>query len=123
MAILLHGTTRWRAERIVSSGPDPNYVEPQGVVRAESFSTCLETGPFTLKSPGDYALGKAKNFPAEGGPVILVMDVPDEIIDKTDLVLCPRSSGVIQFDSGFGFAELLAAWPTIEKRIEAVEQA
>src|SRR5262245_28288809 len=117
MAILLHGTTRWRAEQIVAHGPDPDFIEPGGGPRAENFSTSLETGPFTLQSPSDYAIGKAKNFPSEGGPVILVMDVPDEIIDKTDLVFFPRHSGVIQFDRGFGLEELLAAWPTITKRI------
>lgn len=121
MAILLHGTTRWRAERIVVRGPDPNFVEPDGGPRAENFSTYLETGPFTLDTPQTYALGKAKNFPAEGDPVILVLDVPDDIINKTDLVLNPLIFGLVQFDFGFGLEELLATWPTITKRIEPVE--
>jgi hypothetical protein len=121
MAILVHGTTQWRAEQIMARGPDPDFVEPGGGPKAENFSTYLESGPYTLKSPREYALGKARNFPAEGGPVILVMDVPDEIIDMTDLVLCPRRSGVVQFDRGFGIEELLAAWPTITKRIDPVE--
>ena len=30
MPSLLHGTTRWLADRIVASGPDPNFVEPGG---------------------------------------------------------------------------------------------
>ena len=123
MAILQHGTTRRRAERIVARGPDPNFVEPFGFGGAENFSTCLESGPYPLKTPRQYALGKAKNFPDEDGPVILVMDVPDEIIDMTDLVLLPRSSGVIQFGTGYGLEELLAAWPTIQKRIELVENS
>src|SRR5882724_5137842 len=118
MAILLHGTTRWRAERIIANGPDPDFVEPGGGPRAENFSTYLEAGPFTLDPPQTYALGKAKNFPAEGEPVILVLDVPDDIINKTDLVLNPLGFGVIQFDVGSGLEELLAAWPTIAKRIE-----
>ena len=121
MTILLHGTTRWRAEKIIAKGPDPNFVEPGGGPRAENFSACLETGPFTLDSPQTYALGKAKNFPAEGEPVILVLDVPDEIIDKAEFDLCSRHSGVIQFDVGFGLEELLAAWPMITKRIDPVE--
>jgi hypothetical protein len=120
MAILLHGTTRWRAEQIVLRGPDPNFIEPGGGPKAENFSTYLEAGPFMLDSPPDYALGKARIFPAEGGPVILVMDVPDAIIDKIDQVLFPRRNGLIQFDVGFGLEELLAAWPTISKRIEPV---
>src|SRR5437016_4366928 len=121
MAILLHGTTRQRAERIVARGPDPAFIERGGGPKAENFSTYLEAGPFTLRTPREYALGKAHLFPDEGGPVILVMDVPDEIIDQTDLVLAPRRSGVIQFDSGFGLEQLRAAWPTIEKRIDEVE--
>ena len=121
MAMLLHGTTRWRAERIIANGPDPDFVEPGGGPRAENFSTYLETGPFILRSPKEYALGKAMNFPTEGEPVVLVLDVPDEIIDRTDLVNFPRRFGVIQFDPGFGLEELGAAWPTITKRIDPVE--
>jgi hypothetical protein len=90
MSILLHGTTRQRAERIVANGPDPDFIEPGGGPKAENFSTYLETGPFTLETPRDYAVGKAQNFPNEGGPVILKIDVLDEIIDQTDFVLFPR---------------------------------
>src|SRR5262249_27748389 len=42
MAILLHGTTRHRADKLLMRGPDPNFVEPGGGSRAENFSTCLE---------------------------------------------------------------------------------
>ena len=48
MAILLHGTTRRRAEAIQAQGPDPDFLEPGGGTRAEGFSTCLESGPFPL---------------------------------------------------------------------------
>src|SRR5580765_2287497 len=106
MAILLHGTTRWRAEQIVARGPDPDFVEPGGGPRAENFSTYLEAGPFILRSPSEYAMKKAMNFPSEGEPVILVLDVPDEIINRTDLVNFPRRCGLIQFDPGFGLEEL-----------------
>ncbi|MBI1832946.1 MAG: hypothetical protein HYR84_16015 [Planctomycetes bacterium] len=93
MAILHHGTTKQRAERIIARGPDPKFVEPHGCGGAENFSTSLEFGPYSLKTARQYAVGKAKNFPDEGGPVILVMDVPDEIIDKTDLGLSPLLIG------------------------------
>ena len=32
----------------------------------------LEAGPFLFGMPGEYARGKAAEFPGEGGPVILV---------------------------------------------------
>jgi hypothetical protein len=80
MAILFHGTTRDRAEQIMTFGPDPDFIEPGGGSRAEGFSTCLELGPFPLGTPEEYARKKASGFPNEGGPVILIMDIPDNII-------------------------------------------
>jgi hypothetical protein len=58
MPILLHGTTLHRAKSIKTNGPDPQFVEPGGV-RAESFSTYLEQGPFILGAPDEYACRKA----------------------------------------------------------------
>ena len=63
MAILLHGTTRRRAEQILANGPDPEFIEPGGGTRAEGFSTCLEAGPFPVGSPEEYARRKAAAFP------------------------------------------------------------
>src|SRR5207244_8536678 len=80
MAILLHGTTRHRAQQIMARGPDPDFVEPGGGPRAEGFSTCLEFGPFPLGTPEDYARRKAAGFPNEGGPAILAVDVSDGVI-------------------------------------------
>jgi hypothetical protein len=73
MAILLHGTTRHRAEQLMTQGPDPDFIEPGGGARAEGFSTCLEFGPFPLGTPQEYACRKAVGFPNEGGPVILAV--------------------------------------------------
>ena len=91
MAVLLHGTTRNRAERIAADGPNPKFVEPSGApVSGGGFSTYLEAGPYLLLPPEAYACGKAGAFPAEGGPILLVIDVPDEIIAlAADDVLLP----------------------------------
>jgi hypothetical protein len=122
MAILLHGTTRHRAEQIEALGPDPDFVEPGGVARAESFSTCVEQGPFPLGTPESYARGKATGFPGEGGPAILAVDVPDDIIAlAVDPVFFPLSQGVVQFDEGAGLEELRAAWPTLWKQVRLVQ--
>jgi hypothetical protein len=121
MAILLHGTTRHRAERMMTQAPDPDFVEPGGGPRAESFSTCLEGGPFPLGTPEEYARRKAAAFPNESGPVILVVDVPDDIIAlAVDEVYFPLDQGVVQFDKGAGLEELRAAWLTLPKQIQAV---
>lgn len=124
MAILLHGTTRHRAERLLVRGPDPDFIEPDGGPRAENFSTCLESGPFPLGTPEEYARRKAAGFPNEGGPAILAVDVPDDIIAlAVDEVYFPLSQGFVQFDSppvGAGLEELRAAWPTLSKHIRAV---
>jgi hypothetical protein len=120
MAILLHGTTRRRAESILAHGPDPNFQEPGDDQRAEAFWTCLPSGPFPEGTPREYALGKAALFPEEGGPAILVLDVPDELIALTDQVFYPLRGGVVAFEEGRGLEELLAAWPTISKEIQEV---
>ncbi len=123
MAILLHGTTRHRAERIIARGPDPDFIEPGGGTRAEGFSTCLEFGPFLLGTPKEYACRKAAGFPNEGGPAILAVDVPDDIIAlAVDEVYFPLSQGVVQFDLNAGLEELRAAWSTLPKHIVSVEE-
>ena len=48
--ILLHGTTRQRAERIIQQGPDPSFQEPGGRDVSEEFSMNLEIGPFLFGS-------------------------------------------------------------------------
>jgi hypothetical protein len=120
MAILLHGTTRHRAERIVIEGPDPDFIEPGGGARAEGFSTYLEGGPFPLDPPEKYACDKAALFPGEGGAAIVAVDVPDDIIALAVDPYFPLSQGLVQFDEGAGLEELRAAWPTLHKEIRPV---
>src|SRR5438067_11440185 len=100
MAILVHGTTRHRAEQIMLQGPNPDFVEPGGGPRAMGFSTYLESGPFPLGTPGEYARRKAAAFPNEGGPVILAVDVPGDRITLAGDEYFPLSQGVVQFDEG-----------------------
>jgi hypothetical protein len=121
MAILLHGTTRQRAEQIMAQGPDPDFVETGGGTPAEGFSMCLESGPFPLGTPQEYARRKAAGFPDEDGPAILAVDVPDDIIALAVDEYLPLSQGVVQFDEGAGLEELQAAWSTLPKQIRAVE--
>jgi hypothetical protein len=122
MATVLHGTTRHRAERIVAHGPDPDFIEPNGGTRAEGFSTCLEGGPFPVGTPEEYARRKAAAFPDEGGPAILRVDVPDDIIAlATDETYFPLSQGPVQFDEGAGLGELRAAWSSLTKQIVSLE--
>ena len=123
MAILLHGTTHDRAIRILAGGPDPNFRESPGGAKAEGFSTCLEAGPFPLGRPEEYARYKAKAFPTEGGPAIIRIDVPAEMIAlAVDEVFFPLSQGVVQFDEGAGLEELQSAWSRLAKEIITVER-
>jgi hypothetical protein len=116
--ILMHGTTRDRAARILRTGPDPAYREPGGRAAADGFSACLEAGPFPFGTPADYARGKAAAFPAEGGPVILVLNVPDEIVRKAASAWLPLDQGLVQFDRGAGLEDLLMAWPSVAASAE-----
>jgi hypothetical protein len=121
MAILQHGTTRHRGDQLVLHGPDPDFVEPGGNVRAENFSTCLESGPFPFGTPEEYARSKAAAFPSEGGAVIPVLDAPDDIVAlAVDPIYFPLSQGVVQFDVGAGLDELRAVWATLPKQIITV---
>ncbi len=104
------------------NGPDPDFVEPRGSGRAEGFSTCLQQGPFLLGRPEEYARLKAAAFPDEGGPAIIKIDVPDEIIAiAANELYFPLSQGLVQFDRGAGLEELLAAWQSLAKRLILVE--
>ena len=44
--ILLHGTTRRRAEQILARGPDPSFREPGGQATEDGFSMYLDYGPW-----------------------------------------------------------------------------
>jgi len=112
--ILWHGTTRDRAEQIVRQGPDPYFCEPGSVRAVNGFSTNLAIGPFLFGRPEVYALGKAKEFPNEGGPAILEIDVPEDVVQKAVNEWFPLEQGLVQFDLGSGLEELLANWPLIQ---------
>jgi hypothetical protein len=121
--ILHHGTTLHRAQRIIVDGPDAYYVEPgSGGVRAEppEFSTTRLDHPVALGRSERYARGKALNFPNEGGPVILEMEVPAHVIailEADPIAAGKMASGDTCFDDTVGIRELLAAWLSIPKRI------
>src|SRR5262245_27476534 len=74
--VLRHGTTRKRAEAILRDGPDPNFVEPGSLYKAEAFSAAPAEGLFPVGSPELYAELKAKNFPDEGGRRFLKLSSP-----------------------------------------------
>jgi hypothetical protein len=111
--ILRHGTTRKRAEAILKDGPNPLFVEPGGLTPEKAFSAAPAEGPFPVGAPEDYARAKANLFPTEGGPAILEVAVPPEIV-----ALALESGGEVRFGlDGGGLRELIAAWPTLPKRV------
>lgn len=109
---LRHGTTRQRAEAILREGPNPHFVEPGGVGTAEGFSTYPVGAPASVGTAEQYAVGKAKNFPSEGGVAVIEVEVPLPIAD-----LAIDAGGEIRFEAGYGLEELLEAWPQLSKRI------
>jgi hypothetical protein len=84
------------------------------------FRCTSRLAPFLFGTPAGYARGKAAAFPGEGGPVILAVSVPEDIIAMAVNEWFPLSQGLVQFDPGAGLEELMAAWPTLEKRILGV---
>jgi hypothetical protein len=108
----------------MARGPDPNFVEPGSVTRAEGFSTCLGGGPFPLGTPEEYARHKAAAFANERGPAIRRVDVPDDTIGlAADEAFFPLTQGIVQFDEGAGLEELRTAWASLTKTIELLESA
>ena len=122
MTTLIHGTTRFRAELILKHGPNPGFIEPGGRKTYEGFSTYIESGPYLLDPPEEYARGKDALFPNEGGPVILVIEnVPDSVLAAANSDgLFPPDYGLVQFDVGAGLEELLAVWPNLSISIRNV---
>jgi hypothetical protein len=110
--ILRHGTTRQRADAILKAGPDPNFLEPGGFDPARGFSIYPSGASASVGTPEQYAAGKAANFPNEGGPAIVEIEVPADIID-----LAIDAGGEIRFEPGFGLEELRRAWHQLPKRI------
>lgn len=80
----------------------------------------VETGPALFGKPDNYALSRASQFPDEGGPAILAVDVPDEIVQRAVNEWLPLSQGLVQFDPGAGLEELIAAWPGLSREIRSV---
>ncbi|MBY0229717.1 MAG: hypothetical protein K2W96_10595 [Gemmataceae bacterium] len=122
MALLFHGTTLIRACRIEAAGPDPDWIEPGGTTPAENFSACLPSGPFAASGrPESYACLKAaavlRDGRDEGGPAILLMEVPDGIIALAVDEHMPLSQGFVRFDQGPALSALLAAWRGLRKRV------
>ncbi len=120
---LHHGTTRDRADRLMRAAPDPWFIEPGGTrgSQAAGFSTAEIGAPDVgLGTPQEYARLKAKNFPAEGGLVILEIDVPVGIVQVVfddPIGGLWAASGEIRFEPGSGLEELIREWPIIPKRV------
>lgn len=126
---LHHGTTRARAERLLVVPPDAFYREPgeSPDVRDRGFSATVAGAPdLGLGTAEGYAREKALNFPDQGGPAILEVDVPVWIVDLVrthpDLSLAAET-GEIRFVPrerrlpGVGLDELRAVWLTLQKRV------
>jgi hypothetical protein len=70
------------------------------------------------------------NFPNEGGPAILAIDLPDELAnaiigDVGELILGKafHAGTEIRFDPDGGLEELLAVWPQLTKTITLLDSA
>src|SRR5665213_1678438 len=120
MPLLFHGTILRRAESIIAKGPDPNFVEPGARERAECFCTCVAFGPFPLGEPEMYACYKSriKNFRDEGGPAIVMVDIPDEIVKlAVDEEFLPISQGIVDFREGPVLVARCNVWLKLKRRI------
>ncbi len=61
-------------------------------------------------------------FPSEGGPAMLGVDVPDDIITlAVDEKYFPMGQGFVQFDEDAGLEELRENWPNLRRRVISLE--
>src|SRR5438045_1830762 len=79
MTTLVHGTTRHRAESIISNGPDPRYLEPGGVPSNDGFSTYVEGGPYLYRPPGSRYRGS--------GPLLMIDSARCRVVPWTSVVM------------------------------------
>jgi hypothetical protein len=107
-------------------GPDANYREPNGTA-ADGFSTTLANGPTDLGTSEDYARRKAANFPNEGGPAILAIELPDDLADAMAARLGELIPGKalnvgseIRFEPSGGLEQLLTAWPNLTRTVTLI---
>jgi hypothetical protein len=105
---LLHGTTRARAEGIVQHGPDVTFVEPGGRGIAENFSFTVDGTPSAVGDSLAHARGKATAFPNELGPVVVAVDVPDDVVRMAAVEHQSLFAGFIEYDEGADVEELVA---------------
>ena len=105
---------------MVRHGPIPKS-ESLAETSSDGFSTNLESGPFHFGRPEDYARAKANQFPEEGGPVILAVDIPDEVIELAVNDWFPLSQGLVQFDPSAGLEDLMAVWSSLAMEIRSVQ--
>jgi hypothetical protein len=117
--LFLHGTTKKRAEAILQSGPDANFREPNGSF-ADGFSLTPANGPFDVGHPHDYARHKAANFPNEGGPAVVLVELSVELADiligPLGQICADKALNIgaeVRFEPGGGLEELRAAWPSL----------
>ena len=124
--LLFHGTTYHRAVQIRDAGPDPDYIEPGGRECAEGFWACLAFGPFDCSGrPEQYAVGKdraaVEEGRDEGGPAILIFDVPDDVVELAVDDWFPLSQGFVQFDRGIPLTALRGRWKNLKRRVIAFQ--
>jgi hypothetical protein len=105
---LLHGTTRTRAESIAQDGPDVTFVEPGGRGIAENFSFTAEGKPSAVGDSLAYDRGKSTAIPNELGPVIVAVDVPDDVVRMAAVEHLSLYPGIIEYDEGADIGELVA---------------
>lgn len=70
-----------------------------------------------MGAPVDYALSKAELFQDEGGPAIVEISVPEDVVEQALVV-----EGEVCFSPGMGLEELIQVWskasiPTLNPKI------
>lgn len=121
--VVQRGTTLQRANSIAANGPDPEFREPGSghLPPAEGFSTAIKGAPpCRTGTPEMAARRKDTLFPQEGGPAILEVEVPAEIMDilyADPIAGGLARSGEIRFDPESGLNQLREGWDKLPKRV------
>jgi hypothetical protein len=98
----------------MAGGPNPNFIEP-GAPPGQTAGGfyAAEVGMNTVGTVDAYAAGKSSAFPGEGGPAVIVVEVPEAIARQAG----GGGRGDYAFLPGQGLEALLAVWEYLPKRI------
>jgi len=123
--LLVHGTTRKRAELIKKNGPHNTGGEEIDEAEFADFSMAYANTK-GIKYASEYALLKSQGNEGEGGPALLFVRVPRWLIAKSVRLHRGLESDEVVFDDrggDHGLDDLKKTWDFLDSHVETISSA